>query len=175
MKNGLNRACLFLLGITLAAGCGPAPEDMKPEASETTDPDASEIASPGTVHAQGLIGDLGTRLGIPVDTYASISTTSNQWSVSCNGGSSRDISYVWTVPETGSYTFSTRYSNFDTVLQIRHLNNTSAVMGCNDDYGSNLYSRITLSGLVKGVRLLIITEGYAGQYGNDARLNITKN
>lgn len=148
---------------------------MKPEASETTDPDASEIASPGTVHAQGLIGDLGTQLGSPLATYAYISTTSNQWSVSCNGGSSRDISYVWTVPATGSYSFSTSGSNFDTVLQIRHLSDTASIMGCNDDYGSGLQSKITLSGLVKGVKLLIIIEGYAGEYGNFARLNITKN
>ncbi len=174
MKNGLNRTCLFLLGITLAAGCGPAPEDMKPEASETTDPDASEFTS-GTVHAQTLVGDLGTRIGSPLATYAYINTASNQWSVSCNGGSSRDISYVWTVPETGSYSFGTSGSNFDTVLQIRHLTSTSSVMGCNDDYGSGLQSRITLSGLVKGVKLLIIIEGYAGEYGDYARLNIVKN
>ncbi|WP_257459950.1 hypothetical protein [Archangium lipolyticum] len=79
------------------------------------------------------------------------------------------------MPETGSYSFSTSGSNFDTVLQIRHLSNTSSVMGCNDDYGSNLYSKITLTGLVKGVKLLIIIEGYAGEYGNYARLNIVKN
>jgi hypothetical protein len=127
------------------------------------------------VQAQTFVGDLGSRMGSPVATYASISTASNQWSVSCNGGSSRDIAYLWTVPETGSYRFSTGGSNFDTVLQIRHYSNTSSVMGCNDDYGSSLQSRITLSGLVKGVKLLIIIEGYAGEYGNDARLNIVKN
>ncbi|KFA91695.1 hypothetical protein [Archangium violaceum] len=175
MKTQLSRACLFLLGITLSAGCGPAPEDMKPESSETTDPGASEIASPGTVHAQTLVGDLGTRIGSPVATYAYISSASNQWSVSCNGGSSRDIAWVWTVPETGSYSFSTGGSNFDTVLQIRHFSSTSSVMGCNDDYGSGLQSKITLSGLVKGVKLLIIIEGYAAEYGNYARLNIVKN
>jgi hypothetical protein len=175
VKNEFNRVCLVLLGITLAAGCGPAPEDMKPEASANTDPDAFEIANPRMVQAQGFIGDLGTQLGSPVATYAAISTTSNQWSVSCNGGSSRDISYVWTAPATGSYSFSTGGSNFDTVLQIRHYNDTASVMGCNDDAGSGLQSRITLSGLVKGVRLLIIVEGYAGDYNNYARLNIVKN
>jgi hypothetical protein len=148
---------------------------MKPQSSETTDPGASEIASPGMVHAQTLVGDLGTRTGSPVATYASISTASNQWSVSCNGGSSRDIAYVWTVPETGSYTFGTGGSNFDTVLQIRHYSNTSSIMGCNDDYGSSLQSRITLSGLVKGVKLLIIIEGYVGEYGDYASLRIVKN
>lgn len=172
-------ACAFLLG-----ACGPelegdAPEGAAPIAAkpktETTDPSASELSGSGTVQAQALLADLGARLGSPVATYASISTTSNQWSVSCNGGSSRDISYVWTVPETGSYSFSTNGSNFDTVLQIRHFSSTSSIMACNDDSGSNLYSRATLSGLIKGVKLLIIIEGYAGDYGNLARLNIAKN
>jgi hypothetical protein len=127
------------------------------------------------VYAQTLLGDLGSALGSPVATYPYISSASNQWSISCNYGSSRDISYVWTVPATGSYTFSTAGSNFDTVLQIRHLNNTSEIMGCNDDTSSSLQSRITLSGLVRGVRLLIIVEGYAGEYGDYARLNIVRN
>jgi hypothetical protein len=172
--------CAFLLG-----ACGPAldgepledvaPTAEKPKTSGSTDPGASEIAEPGMVYAQTLVGDLGTRVGSPVATYAYISTASNQWSVSCNYGSSRDIAYVWTVPETGSYSFSTSFSNFDTVLQIRHYSSTSSVMGCNDDYGSGLQSKITLSGLVKGVKLLIIIEGYAGEYNNYARLNIIKN
>jgi hypothetical protein len=96
-------------------------------------------------------------------------------SVSCNGGSSRHIAYVWRAPATGSYTFSTGGSNFATVLQIRHYTATSEIMGCNDDVRSSLQSRITLSGLVSGAQLLIIIEGYAGEYGNYARLNIVKN
>jgi hypothetical protein len=149
-----------------------AKKDKVPGAS---DPDASEVSEPERVHAQGLVGDLGSALGSPVATYAYISTASNQWSVSCNGGSSRDIAYVWTVPATGSYSFSTGGSNFDTVLQIRNYRNTSEVMGCNDDTSTTLQSRITLSGLVRGVTLLIIIEGYAGEYGNYSRLNIIKN
>jgi hypothetical protein len=172
--------CAFVLG-----ACGPAIEgeevepttavDKKSRAPSTLDSEAAEVAEPGTVHAQTFVGDLGRLLGSPVATYAYISTASNQWSVSCNGGSSRDIAYVWTVPETGSYTFSTLGSNFDTVLQIRHYSSTSNIMGCDDDTSSTLQSSITLSGLVRGVRLLIIIEGYAGEYGNFARLNIRKN
>lgn len=174
-------ACASLLG-----ACGPAleegeqlegaaPTTAKPSTSDNIDPAAFELSEAGTVHAQTLLGDLGSRLGSPVATYSAINTASNQWSLSCNGGSSRDISWVWTVPETGSYSFGTSGSDFDTVLQIRHLSNTSSIMGCNDDYGSGLNSRITLSGLVKGVKLLIIMEGYAAEYGSLARLNIIKN
>jgi hypothetical protein len=183
-KLGTSVVCVAACGFLLGA-CGPAlegesiegaaPTAAKPETSGNIDPGASEIAGSGTVHAQTLVEDLGTQIGSPVATYASISTASNQWSVSCNGGSSRDIAYVWTVPATGSYSFTTGGSNFDTVLQIRHYSNTSSVLACNDDWGTSLQSRATLSGLVKGVNLLIIIEGYAGEYGNYARLNIVKN
>ncbi|MFY0570171.1 hypothetical protein ACN28E_40995 [Archangium lansingense] len=178
-------ACMFFLG-----ACGPAIEgeelegaestattDKKSNKSEAPDPNAFEIAEPSRVYAQSLVGDLESKQGAPVATYSKISTASNQWSVSCNGGSSRDIAYVWKVPETGSYTFSTVNSNFDTVLQIRNYKATSEVMGCNDDINldaGNYQSRIKLTGLVKGVILLIIIEGYAGEYGN-VNLNIVKN
>ncbi|SEM42229.1 hypothetical protein SAMN05444354_116135 [Stigmatella aurantiaca] len=150
--------------------------DKKPKLSEpTTDTTATEIANPQTVTAQSLLGDIGSTLGSPAVTYPSISTASNQWSVSCNGGSSRDIAYVWRAPATGSYSFGTSGSDFDTVLQIRNYKATSEIMGCNDDAGSGYQSRVTLSGLVRGTTLLIIIEGYAGEYGNLARLNITQN
>lgn len=179
-------ACAFLV-----SACGPAIEGEeldgaeptatmvpKPESAGVPDLDASELAEPGAVRAQTLVADLGSRLGSPVATYAHIRTASNQWYVNCNNGSSRDISYVWTAPSTGSYTFGTSGSNFDTVLQIRELRDTSEIMGCNDDTSTTLQSRITLSGLVKGVRLLIIIEAYdydVPDYGDFARLNIIKN
>jgi hypothetical protein len=172
-------ACVSLLG-----ACGPASEDGAPEesadrkskvAGPTSDSTAAEIADPQQVTAQSLVGDIGSTLGSPAATYPSISTASNQWSVNCNGGSSRDIAYVWRAPATGSYSFSTGGSNFDTVLQIRNYKATSEIMGCNDDAGSGYQSRVTLSGLVRGTTLLIIIEGYAGEYGSLARLNITQN
>nr|QKW93559.1 hypothetical protein [Archangium gephyra] len=149
------------------------------KAPDFSDPDAFEFVKTRDVHAQALIGDLGGAIGAPVATYAAISTTSNQWSVSCNGGGSRDISYVWTAPATGSYTFSTIGSNFDTVLQIRNYRNASEILGCNDDYHTTEQSRIVLDSLPAGTALLIIIEAYDGSasntYGNYARLNIYKN
>ncbi|MFP2912533.1 hypothetical protein ACLESD_47475 [Pyxidicoccus sp. 3LFB2] len=158
---------------------GAEPTVIMPEKdapSGVPDPEAAEFSEPGTVHALGVVGELGSLLGSPVTPpYTSISTASNLWSVSCNGGSSRDLGYIWKVPATGSYTFSTGGSNFDTVLQIRNFRNTSEVMGCNDDTSTTEQSRITLSGLIKGSMLLIIIEAYDARYGNFARLNITKN
>ncbi|RKH51817.1 hypothetical protein D7V93_28750 [Corallococcus llansteffanensis] len=177
---------------SLLGACGPAVEGEELEGGKSTvapakeskapgfsDPDAFEFAETGGVHAQALIGDLGTALGAPAATYSAISTTSNQWSVSCNFGGSRDISYIWQAPSTGSYTFSTIGSNFDTVLQIRNYRNASEILGCNDDYSTTAQSRIEFDSLAKGTALLIIIEAYdgsnSGGYGNYARLNIYKN
>ncbi|RKH52185.1 hypothetical protein D7W81_40035 [Corallococcus aberystwythensis] len=176
----------------MLVACGPAVEGEEFEGGKPTvtpakearasvfsDPDALEFAETGHVHAQGLIADLGTALGAPAATYSAISTTSNQWSVSCNGGGSRDISYIWQAPSTGSYTFSTIGSNFDTVLQIRNYRNASEILGCSDDYSNTEQSRIEFASLAKGTALLIIIEAYdgsnSGSYGNYARLNIYKN
>ena len=169
----------------LLGACGPAPEgeeleaagpgafnDAKPRKSGATAPYVPELMEPGTVSQQSFAGDLGSRLGAPIATYNTCSA-SNQWRTTCGSGSSRDVSYVWRVPETGAYSFSTINSSFDTVLEIRNYRATSEVMGCNDDTGSVYQSRVTLTGLVKGVLLLITIEGYEGDCGN-VQLNISK-
>jgi len=165
-------AAVFLLG-----ACGPMPEE---EGLEEPGPKGSGGAEgevledePGEVSQMTLVGDLGSALGSPIASYPSTCTASNQWRTTCGSGSSRDIAYVWRVPSTGKYSFSTINSDFDTVLEIRHFTSTSSVMGCNDDTSTTYQSRVTLNGLVAGVQLLIIIEGYEGDCGR-AVLNIAK-
>ncbi|WP_434390472.1 hypothetical protein [Melittangium boletus] len=173
--------CVGLMGACGPAMEGEALEDTGEETSLTpankkprsTEADPTADLEPGRVYQQTLVGDLGGVVASPAATYPTTCSASNQWRTTCGSGSSRDISYVWKVPETGSYTFSTSGSAFDTVMEIRNYKATSEVMGCNDDVGSSLQSRINLSGLVKGVTLLITIEGYEGECGA-ARLNITK-
>lgn len=121
------------------------------------------------------VGDLGRNVGIPIATYPNTCTATNQWTTTCGYGvAGKDISYVWTVPTTGSYRFSTINANFDTVLEIRNYNNTSQVLGCNDDEPNSLQSRVSLSNLIAGTRLLITIDGYDRECGY-ATLNIAKN
>ncbi|WP_120555450.1 hypothetical protein [Corallococcus aberystwythensis] len=142
-----------------------------PEEAEVLDDSQSE--EPRRVEAQTLAGDLGSAMGAPVATYPTSCTASNQWATTCRSGSSRDVSYIWRVPETGTYAFSTRNSNFDTIMEIRNYRATNEVLKCNDDTGDLLTSGITLSGLIKGTMLLIIVEGFEGECGN-VHLNIAK-
>jgi hypothetical protein len=173
----------FILCITssalLLSACGPALEGEESEASalkkpKTSGPTTPAADEPRTVSQMTFVRDLGSALGIPVATYLNTCTASNQWTTTCGNGSSRDISYLWTVPQTGSYRFSTVGSNFDTVLEIRNYNATTQVLGCNDDATDKLESRISFPSLTAGTRLLITIEGYAGECGV-ARLNIAEN
>ncbi|WP_158623853.1 hypothetical protein [Corallococcus llansteffanensis] len=50
---------------------------------------------------------------------------------------------MWRVPAAGTYSFSTRNSNFDTIMEIRNYKATSEVLSCNDDTGSLLTSAST--------------------------------
>lgn len=164
----------WLVGVTCSlflGACGPLPEG-----EEELDADSSDVtddAEIGTVHQETLGGDLGSNMGQPVVIYPTTCTATNQWHTTCGTGSSRDVAYVWKVPATGTYSFSTRNSNYDTVMEIRNYKATSEVLKCNDDTGSLYTSAISLSGLIKGTQLLIIIEGYDGDCGN-THLNITK-
>ena len=165
----------------LLAACGPVPEGEEFEPTEPTEPVTKqpvgsgpvEALEPGEVMQQTYAGDLGSRTGSSVATHPNTCTTSNQWRTSCGSGSSRDIWYLWKVPESGTYTISTVGSNFDTVLEVRPFNDTASVLRCNDDISSsNLQSRFT-NGFIRGTSLMIIIEGYEGDCGA-VRLNITK-
>lgn len=169
----MSRLCKTLLGVVswmlVLGACGPVPEGEEFEAAE---PAQEAVQEPETVSQMGICGDLGSRLGNNLVACSSC-TASNQWRTTCGSGSSRDMTYVWRVPATGTYNFNTAGSNFDTVMEIRNYRATSEVMACDDDTGSNLHSSITLSGLIRGSLLFIIVEGYEGACGN-IQININK-
>ncbi|WP_375757717.1 hypothetical protein [Corallococcus exercitus] len=163
-------SCALLLG-----ACGPLPEgeefdDSVPGEAEVLDDSQSE--EPRRLEAQALAGDLGSAISSPVATYPTTCTASNQWATTCRSGASRDVAYIWKVPETATYTFSTRGSNFDTIMEIRNYKATSEVLKCNDDSSIGTTSAMSLT-LIKGYQLLIIVEGYQGACGN-VLLHITK-
>lgn len=180
MKNLYKSILCLASALLLGAACGPAPEGEESEVTVSKKPSGAgpttpEIDESGTVSQMTLVGDLGSALGIPIATYPSTCNLVNQWTTTCGSGPSKDISYIWTVPATGSYRFSTINSSFDTVLEIRNYNNTSQVLGCNDDEPSSLQSRVSLDNLTRGTRLLITIEGFGFNECGATVLNIARN
>jgi hypothetical protein len=80
----------------------------------------------------------------------------------------RSVWWSWTAPDSGTVTISTAGSQFDTTLGIytgSNVSGLSAVASNDDESGSLLTSRVTLS-VVAGVTYHILVDGYRGAAGN---------
>jgi hypothetical protein len=153
---------LLLLGLSLSLGlplfaCGPSIEPAEESVLQT-------------VTQETFGADLGQALGSPVTTNSTCGRT-HDFTPSCSYSTGApDMSYTWTAPSTGSFTFSTTGSSFDTILDVRRYNDNVS-LGCNDDANSTLQSSVTLS-LTVGQTLLVVVDGYRTNCGN-FRLNIS--
>ena len=111
---------------------------------------------------------LGSVLGQPA---ASGSTTDAGNDFTGYGGAASDIAYTWAAPTSGSFTFDTIGSEFDTRLEL--LDASCGQLARNDDGGGDRTSLITLD-LDAGTQVVIVVDGYGTNAGNFV-LNITEN
>lgn len=91
---------------------------------------------------------------------------------SLGGDMAGEVVYGWTAPQTGSYTFDTLGSSYDTILYVRTRCDGDE-LACNDDVeagGMVLQSSVTLS-LSAGQRVLLIVDAYGTGAGRHV-LNI---
>jgi hypothetical protein len=88
----------------------------------------------------------------------------------CAPSSASDISHTWTAPSTGTFTFSTTGSAFQTVLVVAPFATPFSPLGCSANGSS---SSLGLP-LTAGSQLIITIDGFAALCGN-YQLNITKN
>lgn len=122
----------------------------------------------GSVEQLSFIGDLGVALGSPVTT-GSTTGRSNDYAGTCAFTSAPDAAYTWTAPSSGTYTFTTAGSSFDTVLEVRAYS-TGASLGCNDDsIGVQSSVSVALSG---GQTVIVVIDGFSTSNGT-YQLNIT--
>jgi hypothetical protein len=144
------------LGLLLSA-CGPSIEPNEESALQTMQ--------------QATFGsDLGQALGSPVTTNSTCGRTSDFTPSCASSNGAPDMSYTWTAPSTGSFTFSTAGAAFDTILEVRRYNDQVS-LGCNDDTPGTAQSSVTLS-LTAGQTLLVIVDGYGTACGT-FQVNIT--
>lgn len=132
----------------------------------------TEPASPedqASVDQFTFIGDLGATLGSPV-AAGSTSGRSNDYAATCAPTSAPDAAYTWTAPSSGTYTFTTAGSSFDTVLEIR-ASGTGTSLGCNDDTFIGVQSSVSVA-LSGGQTVTVVVDGYMTSTGN-YQLNIS--
>jgi hypothetical protein len=132
---------------------------------------AVDIDSVATQIEQAVFGgDLGAGLGSPLTTDSTVGKANDHLPSCVPSSNAPDITYTWTAPSAGNYTFSTFGSSFDTVLEIRN-NKTSASLGCNDDSGGTVQSTV-VANMSSGQTVLVVIDGYGLQSGS-FQLSIT--
>lgn len=115
------------------------------------------------------IPDLGSALGMGV-TQGSTCGGGNNAQPSCASSTAEDRRFTWTAPSTGSFTFTTAGSSYDTLLLLQDAF-TQAPLGCNDDSNGTLQSSVTAN-LSAGQQIQIAVDGYGSNCGN-FKLNIS--
>jgi hypothetical protein len=165
---------LAVAGVVASAACG-------------VDDEVTGAKAPANLEQarQALFVDIYSDVGSPV-TSGSVYGAANEFTApaSCaDGPGGSDLSFKWTAPQTGSYTFNTAGAGslLDSVLHIYTFNTTTAtqLLGCNDNIdlaANNLASSVTLT-LTAGTQIRIIVDSYEPPTSRNGafKLNIIAN
>ncbi|WP_437279540.1 MXAN_6577-like cysteine-rich protein [Sorangium sp. So ce375] len=88
----------------------------------------------------------------------------NTVQAACAAGTAPEVSYSFTAPITGRYTFDTLGSAFDTALHVHDGSCTGALLGCNDDTAGASWSQVSTP-LVAGQTAVVVVDGAALKSG----------
>ncbi|WP_437297600.1 MXAN_6577-like cysteine-rich protein [Sorangium sp. So ce426] len=83
----------------------------------------------------------------------------------CAMGNSPEVSYSFTAPIAGRYTFDTTGSTFDTVVHVHDGSCTGALLGCSYDAGDLAYGSQVTTPLAQGQTAYVVVDGASGKHG----------
>jgi hypothetical protein len=113
---------------------------------------------------------LDTRVGIALATGSTVEADDDVAPTCAEGGP--DEVFAWIAPSDGRFVFDSFGSSFDTVLSVRRASCDGPELGCEDDTGVELQSRVEAT-LERGAIVVISLEGLEGATG-DYVLSITQ-
>ena len=160
--------------------CDDSDADFSPEAREVCgdgmdsdcdgllDDDDPDCDCPD--HGIELDEDIGTDVGSSVRT-GTTSGMGDDIDGSCGSSGGQDYVMFWEAPEDGCYEITTDGSDFDTLLLIYH-GCDGYEIGCNDDGGEGLRSRLVLSSVEAGDIYFLVVDGYSSFSSGSFVLNI---
>lgn len=113
--------------------------------------------------------NLGSALGSRVATGSTVGRPGDHTPpgtcTTMPAGSSPDVSFLWTAPSAGTYTFDLAGSSFDTILTLRRASCLGTPIDCSDDIGAVTTSRVTAT-LSSGQIISLSIDGFGGATGN---------
>jgi hypothetical protein len=104
-------------------------------------------------------------IGQELAVVGSTGSTGDTFSSEC-GSLKSSISLRWVAPSTGTWTFSTSGSDFDTILSLREADCTGTELTCDDDVGSSDLTSVATATLTEGDVVAIVIGGYEGAAGD---------
>lgn len=114
--------------------------------------------------------DLGQLTGAPAASGSTVGAA-DDLRPSCAANAAPDILHEWVAPCSGSYTFDTIGSSYDTLLGLFSTSDCATELACDDD-GAGTQSVITYD-VQAGTRLLVDVDGF-GSVSGAYTLNITQ-
>jgi hypothetical protein len=106
--------------------------------------------------------DLGSM--VPTVASGNTSTQQNVTSGACGGEQAGEVSYLFTAPAAASYTFTTQGSSYDTLIYLRDGSCFGPELGCDDDGGGDMTSRVQLM-LAAGQDVVLFVDGWGSSVG----------
>ena len=149
--------------ITLELECGDGEDGDDDGLTDCEDPDCG--LDPSCVNEDSCADvDLGSALGVPVFVGDLEGADDDYYAGECvglgSGDESRDMSFLWTPPTTGTYVVSTYNTDFDTTVGIYPADcDREREIGCDNNDGPVLSSRINVN-VTEGSPFVIVVSGY---------------
>ncbi|MBI2379091.1 MAG: hypothetical protein HYV07_34165 [Deltaproteobacteria bacterium] len=125
-----------------------------------------------TVPTSCPTGDLGSTLGAAIASGTTVGAP-DSFDESCGLEGGSDVSFTWTAPADGRYSFDTFGSDFDTVLAVQNgACNPSSELACNDQTDGD-QSRVRVD-LTAGQRITIVIDGWGAAAAGNYVLNASE-
>jgi hypothetical protein len=129
--------------------------------TDCADPDCGTASN---CPVQGCVDHhLGSLVGFAVAVGSTVDGEDRFHSI-CGGAEAPEVSYGWIAPQTGTYIFDTRGSNFDTVLYVQNATCGEHALVCDDNEDLSAQSLVTYS-LQAGDNIGIVIDGANGASG----------
>ncbi len=155
-------------------GCPQCSNDLDDDGDGTTDyPGDSEcVAASGTREFCSEEPDPIVTITAPT-TMGNTSAALDNIDPSCGGSGGSELGHLLQVPVTlTSLTVDTIGTGFDTLVYIDRAPCGGAFLGCDDDGGGSLTSRLTVSNVVAG-NYVVFVDGYSSSYAGPYTLHVT--
>jgi hypothetical protein len=117
----------------------------------------------------------GTNADAPSQMVSPIPCLEGPAGTEINVGAGPEVTFAWTAPVSGAWSFDTAGSTYDTVVYVIDYDHASCgggVLACADDSSSSMFQACSTVHLVQGQTVVIVLDGYSPTMAGEFHLSI---